>query len=365
VSVADVVLDPGALTIGFARRFATYKRATLLLRDPDRLAAILDDEERPVQIVYAGKAHPRDDAGKALIQEIIRLTRRPEIRRHLVFVDDYDMTVTRYLVQGCDVWLNNPIRPLEASGTSGMKAAANGVLNVSTMDGWWDEAFDPRVGWAIGRGESYDDPERRDQVESDALYDLLERDVVPTFYDRGVDRLPRRWIERMQSSIARLNYSFNTHRMVREYTEAFYLPAVDRIRTLQADGAGAARGLAAWKERVRAAWPGVRVLTVDADAADGIEVGEPFEVRARVDLNGLEPTDVAVEIYLGRIDGAGDLVQAEPMTMEPDGPGDGGFDFRLAEVRYRRSGRHGFTVRVLPDHQDLGGRLLPGLITWA
>jgi starch phosphorylase len=365
VSIADVVLDPGALTIGFARRFATYKRATLLLRDPERLAAILDDEERPVQIVYAGKAHPRDDAGKALIQEIIRLTRRPEIRRHLVFIDDYDMAAARYLLQGCDVWLNNPIRPLEASGTSGMKAAANGVLNLSTLDGWWDEAYDSEVGWAIGRGESYDDPERRDQVESDALYDLLERDVVPAFYDRGVDRLPRRWIERMQASIARLNYSFNTHRMVREYTEACYLPAAGRTRALQADGSEAARRLAAWKERVRAAWPGVRVLAVEGGAADGIEVGEPFEVRARIDLNGLAPDDVAVEVYLGRIDGAGDLVEAGAVSMEPVGPVDGAHGFRLADVRYRRSGRHGFTVRVLPRHEDLDGRLLPGLITWA
>jgi starch phosphorylase len=364
VNVADVVLDPGALTIGFSRRFATYKRATLLLRDPDRLAAILDDEERPVQIIYAGKAHPRDEAGKALIQEIIRLTRRPDIRRHLVFIDDYDMTVTRYLVQGCDVWLNNPIRPLEASGTSGMKAAANGVLNVSTLDGWWDEAYEPSVGWAIGRGEDYDDPEYRDAVESDALYDLLERDVVPAFYDRGVDRLPRRWIERMQATIARLNHTFNTHRMVREYTERFYLPAAERSQALGRDGGRRARELAAWKSRVAAAWDGIAVEGIEGGAGDGLQVGEPFDVRARIRLNGLDPLDVAVELYLGGVDPDGELAGGDSVQMEAAGRSDSIHEFS-ASASYGRSGRQGFTVRILPSHPDLTTRFLPGLITWA
>ncbi len=364
VSVADVVLDPGALTIGFARRFATYKRATLLLRDPERLAAILDDEERPVQVIFAGKAHPRDDAGKALIQEIIRLTGRPDFRRHLVFIDDYDMTVARYLVQGSDVWLNNPIRPLEASGTSGMKAAANGVLNLSTLDGWWDEAYDPSVGWAIGRGESYDDADYRDQVESEALYDVLERDVVPAFYERGADRLPRRWIERMQATIAHLNSGFNTHRMVREYTERFYLTAARRTSDLLADDGRRARGLAAWKQRVAAAWPGIGITSVEGDVADGLEVDSVFSVTARVELNGLRPDEVVVELYLGRVSPTGELIGTDLVEMQPDMADGGEYVFR-ASASYRRSGRHGYTVRLLPSHPDLGVRFLPGLITWA
>ena len=213
IDMADVVLDPHALTIGFSRRFATYKRATLLLRNPGRLARLLTRQDRPVQIIYAGKAHPQDDAGKELIRAIVELAREPELRRHIVFLPDYDMAVTRYLVQGSDVWLNTPVRPLEASGTSGMKAAANGVLNLSTLDGWWDEAYEPDVGWAIGRREAYHDDEARDDFESQALYDLLEHDVIPLFYERGVDGLPRRWIDKIVASIARLNSVYNTHRM--------------------------------------------------------------------------------------------------------------------------------------------------------
>ena len=214
IEAADEVLDLNALTIGFARRFATYKRATLLLRNAERLARILGDPRRPVQVIFAGKAHPKDDAGKELIRQIMELARQEAFRRRLVFVEDYDMEVARYMVQGVDVWLNNPRRPREASGTSGMKAAANGVLNLSILDGWWDEAYQPEVGCAIGRGETYDDPDYQDQVEADTPYDLLEQDIVPTFYDRGADGLPRRWISRMKASIGNLCYFLNSHRMV-------------------------------------------------------------------------------------------------------------------------------------------------------
>jgi starch phosphorylase len=365
VDVADVVLDPHALTIGFSRRFATYKRATLLLRDPERLSRILNDPDRPVQIIYAGKAHPQDDAGKELIKEIIALTRRPGFRPRVVFVQDYDMAVTRYLVQGCDVWLNTPVRPLEASGTSGMKAAANGALNLSTLDGWWDEAYRPGVGWAIGRAESYEDAAYRDSFEADALYDLLERDVVPTFYERGPDNLPRAWVRLMQTSIATLNHEFNTHRMVREYAERFYLPAAARAGRLAANDFRGARGLAEWKARVTAAWPAVKVAGVANGFADRLRVGEPIDVRASVHLAGLSAEDVRVELYLGRIDPNGELLQGSSVPMTAVGEENGLHVFGIRHVAYTESGLHGLTVRVLPHHPDLATPFLPGLIAWA
>ena len=255
VEYADEVLSPDALTIGFGRRFASYKRATLLLRDPDRLARILNDPDRPVQILYAGKAHPKDDAGKQLIQTIINLAERPEFRQKLVFLENYDMAVARYMVQGCDIWLNTPLRPLEASGTSGMKALANGVLNVSTLDGWWDEAWqmgkgsEGDVGWAIGSGEHYDDPYQQDQSEAEALYELLEHEIVPTFYDRRSDGLPRKWIALMKTSIAKLCPEFNMQRMAMQYADESYLVAHRRFRNLSAEGAERAREVAAWLEK--------------------------------------------------------------------------------------------------------------------
>jgi starch phosphorylase len=368
IEAADEALDPEALTIGFARRFATYKRATLLLRDVERLKRLLNDPERPVQIIYAGKAHPRDGAGKELIRQIVSLARQPEFRRRLVFLEDYDMAVARYLVQGCDVWLNTPLRPLEASGTSGMKAAANGALNVSTLDGWWDEAWSQhnhRIGWAIGRGEIYEQREYQDQVEAEALYDLLERDVIPTFYERGRDRIPRRWIERMRASIATLCHFFNTHRMVREYTERFYLVANALYRTLAENDAARARNLAAWLSRVRAAWKDVRIEAVERGLGD-LVVGQQAHVRVRVYLGALTPDDVKVEIYVGRLSSDERILDAVTARLEPTGERSGeSWIFEGVLAPCMRSGRHGYTVRVLPSHPDLSSPILPNLITWA
>lgn len=365
IDMADVVLDPHALTIGFSRRFATYKRATLLLRDTERLARILTNVDRPVQVIYAGKAHPHDDAGKDLIRSIIESTRRPGLRRHLVFIADYDMAVTRYLVQGADVWLNTPVRPQEASGTSGMKAAANGVLNLSTLDGWWDEAYEQDVGWAIGRRETYDDPDARDQFESVALLDLLEREVVPLFYERGVDGLPRLWIERMQKSIAKLNSVFNTHRMVREYTERYYLPAARRSSDLQAGGAQRAVALAAWKRRVESAWNELRILEVAVTPENGpVLIHQDLSVEVRVHLGALEPSDVTVELYRGHVDPSGEIAEGEASTMNVREATDGAWTF-AADVGFDRSGNAGLTVRILPAHPDLASSMIPGLVTWA
>lgn len=390
IEAADEVLDPEALTIGFARRFAPYKRATLLLRDPDRLARILNNPKCPVQVIFAGKAHPHDHVGKELIRQIVNLASQEQFRRRLVFLEEYDMAVARYLVQGSDVWLNTPRRPREASGTSGMKAAANGALNLSTLDGWWDEAWSDfrmrvsdcgtrqlpsalhipqseiTIGWAIGHGETYDDPNYQDQVEAAALYELLEQDVVPTFYDRGSDGLPRRWIARMKASISSLCPFFNTHRMVREYTERFYLPAAARCRQFAADDMACARSLAAWKARVQANWAQVNIEAVEDLSPPVLKVGSQVHVRARVHLGSLGPDDVRVELYLGRVNAGGEIVEASATPMQPAGKdGDGTYLFEASAVPCPRSGLHGFTVRVLPYHPDLVTPFLPGLIVWA
>jgi starch phosphorylase len=369
IEAAEEVLDPDALTIGFARRFATYKRATLILRDLPRLERILTNGRCPVQFIFSGKAHPRDDAGKELIQQIADLARRPELGRHLLFLEDYDLAVARYLVQGVDVWLNTPLRPNEASGTSGMKAAANGALNLSILDGWWDEIWrsqdrPSRIGWAIGNGENYQDSAYQDQVEAEALYDVLERDVIPLFYDRGPDRLPRKWIEHMKDSIATICPFVNTHRMVKDYT-VVYLKAHDNYRTLEKDNAAHAKALAAWIARLHEEWSHVSVEAVELGPKRILTVGAEAQVRASVQLGSLLPQDVAVELYLGRLNPAGDFVGAVVTPMKPVDRGDRGkFSFK-AMTACPRSGMHGFTVRIRPDHPDLSISFLPGLICWA
>ena len=369
IEVAEEVLDPDALTIVFARRFATYKRATLILRDLPRLQRILTDSRRPVQLIFSGKAHPRDDAGKEFIRQIADLARQPKLGRHLLFLEDYDLAVARYLVQGADVWLNTPLRPNEASGTSGMKAAANGALNLSILDGWWDEIWHSQdrpshIGWAIGKGESYQDSVHQDQVEAEALYDLLERDVIPLFYDRGPDRLPRKWIEHMKNSIATICPFVNTHRMVKDYT-LVYLKAHDHYRALEKDNAARAKAHAVWTARLHEAWSHVRVEAVELGPKRTLTVGAEAQVRACVQLGSLLPQDVAVELYLGRLNPAGDFVEAVVTPMKPVDQGDGGnFSFE-AVTACPRSGMHGFTVRIRPAHPDLSVPFLPGLICWA
>lgn len=371
VEYADEVLSPDALTIGFGRRFASYKRATLLLRDPDRLARILNDPERPVQILYAGKAHPRDDAGKQLIQTIIHLAERPEFRRSLVFLENYDMAVARYMVQGCDVWLNTPLRPMEASGTSGMKALANGVLNVSTLDGWWDEAWqsskagEGEVGWAVGGREAYADPYQQDQSEAEALYELLEHEIVPTFYDRRADGLPRKWIALMKNSIARLCPQFNIQRMAMQYADESYLVAHRRYRQLSAGGAARAKGVAAWLRKVESEWPRLSVESVGEGASE-IGLGQEVLVSARVTLNSLSPQDVTVQVLTGLVDADGSLQDPVviPMQLSEQQPS-GTYLFQAVIQPTARSGLHGYAIRILPNHPDSLSPFLPGLIKWA
>ncbi len=370
IDEAEEVLSPDALTIGFARRFATYKRATLLLRDSERLARILNDAHRPVQIIYAGKAHPRDQWGKELIKSIIDLAARPEFRRRVVFLEDYDVAIARYMVQGCDVWLNTPLRPQEASGTSGMKALANGVLNVSTLDGWWDEAWQmgldsgDEVGWAIGKGESYQDPAYQDQVEAEALYQLLEKEIVPAFYERRADGLPRKWIDRMKASIIRLCPEFNMHRMVMQYTDEYYTAAHRRHLRLQGDNASRTRNLAAWRARVEAAWPRLQIKSVSNGLGE-FNLGNDIPVSATVFLDSLTPDDVSVQILSGRVDARGEIQSPEitPMTNSAS-EGNGIHRFETS-LHTDKSGFFGYALRILPHHPDAVTPFIPNLITWA
>lgn len=372
INRASEVLDPEILTIGFARRFATYKRATLLLRDIDRLISLVNHADRPIQIIYAGKAHPRDDAGKELIRQVLMASRRPELRHRVVFLEDYDIHIARFLVQGVDVWLNNPRRPMEASGTSGMKAAANANLNFSTLDGWWDEAWrdhsgtaDP-AGWPVGRGETYVDWDLQDQVEAEDIYDVLEQDIIPTFYDRGPDNLPRRWIARMASTITCLCPFVNGLRMVRDYTERLYLPAMSLSEAMTDGAMAGARDLAGWLSRVSDGWKDVRVEAVNGDARATLEVGSPLRTQALVHLGMLRPEDVSVELYAGRLNAAGEFVEPTslPMAVQSRAANDG-YIYQLSAPMARSSGMHGYTVRVLPRHEHLSSPYLPGLITWA
>ncbi|MFH1335651.1 MAG: alpha-glucan family phosphorylase [Candidatus Zixiibacteriota bacterium] len=366
IEVADEVLDPEALTIGFARRFATYKRATLILNDRERLARILNNPQKPVQIIFAGKAHPRDDEGKKLIQQIINLSRRDEFQRRMVFIEDYGMTIARYLVQGVDLWLNTPRRLLEASGTSGMKASANGVLNLSILDGWWDEAYDPAFGWAIGQRETFNDLSYQDRVEAEDIYDLLEQEIIPMFYDRSVDRLPRRWIDRMKESIANLCYFFNTNRMVQEYTEKFYIPASRQFKKFISNNFSEAREFTTWKGKVRNCWREIRVESVITEQLTNLKVCDEIRIKTVVHLGTLTPADVTVEIFMGKVDARGELISPEVTKMELiESYGRGKYVFEGRSASCSKSGHYGFTIRVLPAHPLLATKFIPGLIVWA
>ena len=370
IDAAEVVLDPDTLTIGFARRFATYKRATLILRDMDRLRRLLTDQARPLQLIFAGKAHPQDDAGKELIRRITEISRDPVLGRRVVFLEDYDMAVARAMVQGVDMWLNTPLRPNEASGTSGMKAVANAVLNISVPDGWWDEVWnDPnnskKMGWAIGKGEFYSDPSYQDQIEAEALYDLLERDVIPTFYDRGVDRIPRKWVERMKDCVDSLCHFVNTHRMVRDYVEGYYVKAHAQFRALEANNALRARELSSWMERIRREWQDVWIARIEDGPTKTVSVASAMQVRAQVHLGRLSPQDVVVELYVGRVDRQGELFEGNTVAMEAAGQNSEGNYNYVVETSITRSGLHGFTVRMRPSHPDMSVAFIPRLICWA
>ncbi|MFD9444303.1 glycosyltransferase family 1 protein [Streptomyces sp. NPDC060006] len=358
----DGVLDPDVLTIGFARRVPSYKRLTLMLRDRDRLMDLLLHPERPIQIVVAGKAHPADDGGKRLVQELVRFADDPRVRHRIVFLPDYGMAMAQKLYPGCDIWLNNPLRPLEACGTSGMKAALNGCLNLSVLDGWWDEWFQPDFGWAIptADGTAVDD-DRRDELEATALYDLLEQRVAPRFYEQGQERLPDRWIEMVRQTLTHLGPKVLAGRMVREYVERLYTPAALAHRAMDRSSAGE---LAEWKARVRAAWPHVTVDHVETTAATSTaELGSTLSLRVRVGLGDLVPDDVEVQAVSGRVDSQDRITDGSAVPLKPvGGPDLEGRWLYEGPLSLDRTGSFGYTVRILPAHRLLASGAELGLV---
>lgn len=364
LTIADEVLDPEALTIGFARRFASYKRGALLLKDVNRLQRLLEDAKRPVQFIFAGKAHPADHEGKELIKALVNFARNPAVRRRIVFLENYDINIARMLVQGSDVWLNTPRRGMEASGTSGMKAAANGVPNCSILDGWWVEGYSPDLGWAIGRGESYNDGNTQDQIESQTLYDILEKHIIPSFYRRTVDNIPREWIARMKMCMRKLAPVFNTNRMVRDYTEKFYVPSDQRGRNLVGNNLERSIALAKSKDQLRQRWGGVKIVGVHVSGNGHYRVGENMHVEALIDLPDIDPKDVAVELYAGPITATGQIGAPSILRMTYTKAVAGGRHLFSGQIECRTSGRQGFAVRVLPGSADMATPFEPGLIAW-
>ncbi|UYQ64478.1 alpha-glucan family phosphorylase [Streptomyces peucetius] len=356
----DGVLDPDVLTIGFARRVPSYKRLTLMLRDRERLTEMLLHPTQPIQIVVAGKAHPADDGGKRLVRELVRFADDPKVRHRIVFLPDYGMAMAKKLYPGCDVWLNNPLRPLEACGTSGMKAALNGALNLSVLDGWWDEWYEPDFGWAIPTADGAStDEDRRDELEAAALYSLIEERVAPRFYDRGNGGLPDRWIEMVRRTLTTLGPKVLAGRMVREYVERLYAPAAQAHRSVDATGA---QELAAWKSRVRAAWRQVavgHVEAVDQDAVGGSSgtagLGATLTLRVQAALGELRPEDVEVQVVAGRVDSDDTIRDARTFPLKPaSGPDLEGRWVYEGPLALDRTGPFGYTVRILPAH-----RLIP------
>ena len=358
------VLDPDVQTIGFARRVPTYKRLTLMLRDPDRLKEILLDPDRPVQLVIAGKSHPADETGKKLIQQMVQFADDPQIRHRIVFLPNYDIGMAQYLYPGCDVWLNNPLRPFEACGTSGMKAALNGGLNLSILDGWWDEWYDGVNGWAIPTADGVEDAERRDDIEASALYDLIESSVREHFYDVGDDGLPLHWLEMVVHTLETLGPKVLASRMVRDYVTGLYGPAARSGRALNGPTYAGAKDLAAFKARVRAAWPSVRVEHVEpSGVSDSPQIGDVLQVTAYVDLGGLAPEDVTVQVVHGRTNSADELtgdIELAPLEHVQDDEGD---RHRYAgSLVLTRTGSFGYSVRVLPCHPSLASSSELGLV---
>ncbi|MFV0426838.1 MAG: alpha-glucan family phosphorylase [Beutenbergiaceae bacterium] len=362
----DEVLDPQVLTIGFARRVPTYKRLTLMLRDPERLKALLTHPERPVQILVAGKSHPADEQGIRLIQKLVQFADDPAVRSRIVFLPNYDIEMAQTLYPGTDVWLNNPLRPLEACGTSGMKAALNGSLNLSILDGWWDEMYDGHNGWAIPTADGVQDPDRRDDLEAAALYDLIENTVAPRFYDRDASGLPQRWLEHVRHTLATLGPKVQATRMVQDYIVQLYAPTARSHRAADSVGHPGALALAAWKERVRAAWPAVRVEHVESEGlSDVVTVGDQVGVRAFVALGALAPEDVEVQVTYGAVADNDDIADFATAKLELVSQYEGGRYQFSRSFTLAQAGPFGYTVRIVPRHEGLAAPTELGLVATA
>lgn len=362
------VLDPSVLTIGFARRFATYKRANLIFHDIDRLEAILNNPNFPVQIIFAGKAHPKDEEGKRIIQEIYQIANEERFRKKIVFIENYDMNVARHLVEGCDIWLNNPRRPLEASGTSGMKVIANGGLNFSVLDGWWDEAYSPELGWKIGNGEEYTDEDYQDEVEARLLYNILEKEIIPLFYNRIDDKLPRKWISMIKNSMRKLGPYFNTHRMVKEYFEKYYYSAYQKNINLRKNNWEVVKNLTHWKEQVIKNWNQIKIENINT-MKNGLEtyVGDNYSVNAEIFLGELMPDDVEVQIYYGLIDKQDDPFAFKTIPMRVvNKKQNGNMLYKyVGSINCNDTGLFAFTIRILPKHNLMVHPFELGKVFWA
>jgi starch phosphorylase len=364
---ANRILDPEILTIGFARRFATYKRGTLLFSDKERLKRLLNDTTRPVQFIFAGKAHPRDDAGKALIQEVYKLSRESGFENRVVLLEDYDSYIARRLVQGVDLWLNHPLRPLEASGTSGMKLAPNGGINLSVLDGWWREGYNGNNGWAIGAEIDNGTVEFQNEVDANSLYQLLENQIIPLYYAKPDGKLPLAWLQLMRESIRSVTPVFNTQRMMKEYTERLYIPAAKSHEDFSRDSCGAATQLSHWKAQMRKDWPQVQIFDVQVGNKDRqtILVGESLQISARVHLGAVDPKHVRVEAYHGEADnGAIRNPTATILNQSSQADGDGNYLYQ-GSVPSTESGTYGFSVRVVPTHPSLMQAHELRLIAWS
>ncbi len=363
---ANQILDPEILTIGFARRFATYKRGALLFSNKERLHRLLNDTTRPVQFIFAGKAHPRDEAGKALIQEVYKFSRQAGLENRLVFVEDYDSYIARRLVQGVDLWLNHPLRPLEASGTSGMKLAPNGGLNLSVLDGWWREGYNGNNGWAIGPEIENGTIEFQNEVDASSLYQLLENQIIPLYYAKPDGKLPLAWLQLMRESIRSVTPVFNTHRMVKEYTERLYIPAAKSHKDFSRDNCAAATHLSQWKSKIRKDWPQVRIQDVQIGNTDrqNIPVGESLQLSTRVHLGAVDPKHVRVEAYHGESENGGIKNPAVTILAESSQNGDGSYVYQ-GSVPAAESGAYGFSVRIVPTHPHLMQAHELRLITWS
>jgi len=364
-NIADEVLDPQVMTIGFARRFSAYKRAALLFKDVERLKAILSNTDRPAQIIMAGKAHPLDNPGKEIIKSVLQISSRDDFRRRIVFLEDYDINVARYLVQGVDVWLNNPRRPLEASGTSGMKAAFNGAVNVSILDGWWCENYSPEVGFKIGNGEEYENLDNQDNIESRIMYDVLEREVIPLFYKRNAAKFPYEWVKIMKNSIASTSRNFGAQRMVKDYTDRFYIPAIEASRRYTADDYKIAKDVARWKVFLNDNWKYVNVDAIDTPTMEeSPKVGDKIPVTLKVGLGDISPDDVRVEVISGNLNSLEQMNNYHPVIAQRQSDNGSGQHVYTAEVVCRESGRFGIAARVLPHNENLVHPWIPKMIKW-
>ncbi|MDR1949606.1 MAG: alpha-glucan family phosphorylase [Spirochaetaceae bacterium] len=365
IQQAEDALSPYALTIAFARRFATYKRGNLLLRDPDRLLRLLKDTERPIQLIFAGKAHPMDMPGKELIREIIHFAEQYDVVSRIIFLENYDMTMAHYLTAGADLWLNTPRRPLEASGTSGMKAAMNGVLNCSILDGWWDEAYNPEIGWAIGRGEEYEDTNLQDEVESKALYDLLEREIIPLFYQRGRDGLPREWIKHMKTCMREIGQSMSSHRMLMDYSNKFYFPALKNYRRMVKDDYAESKSLAAYLSKLKLSWDNLKIVKLEANSKPVMQRGDSLTVTAYIELGNLSPDELKVELYHGAISSQSRNIENAHRTEMRHTGQEGNAALFQVRVECTDTGWQGHTVRILPKHDALVHPYRTGFIKWS